>query len=243
MELLKFNEVKKSFDKKEVLKGVSFSVNGGDIFGLVGTSGGGKSTLLKIIVGLDRQDSGDIMFKGKKAHKDLKNLRGNTGFATQSSMIFDELTVRENAHYFGSLYGMKKKEVDEKLRLLLRLLNLDNYENFLVSTLSGGMVKRANFLISLIHSPKLLLLDEPTVGLDSILREALWRYIREINKSGTTVFVTSHLLDEIEDNCNKIAVMKGGKIVSVGSPQEYKNHFGKKSFDVIFEDMIKNESI
>jgi len=244
MALLKFKEVSKSFGKKEVLRNVSFSVKKGEIFGIIGVSGAGKSTLFNILMGLVTKDAGSITLEGKDISKDEKNLRRNTGFATQSNMLFDELNIRENGLYFGSLYGMKRKEVKERLNKLLELLSLEKAEKTLVKNLSGGMKKRANLLISLIHKPLLLLLDEPTGGLDPILRKVLWKYIKEINKTGTTVLVVSHLIDEIEANCDKVGIMKNGKIIALASPKQYKEHYGEKtSLEKIFGEFMKNENI
>jgi ABC-2 type transport system ATP-binding protein len=239
MNLLEFENVIKRYRKKEVLSGVSFSVKEGEIFGLVGGSGCGKSTLLKILIGMVRADSGKILFEGKNALKKENYLKKNTGFATQENMLFDELTVKENSLYFGNLYGMRNKTVKERLKELLELLKLSGFENMQINQLSGGMSKRANLLVSLIHNPKLLILDEPTVGLDPALRKSLWAYIQKINKVGTTILVTSHLLDEIEENCNRIAILKKGAVISVAPVEEYKNKYGKhKSFNEIFEEIL-----
>jgi len=243
MALLEFNNIKKSFAKKEVLRGVSFSVEKGEIFGVIGVSGGGKSTLFNILMGLVREDSGYILFDGKKIGGGLGDLAKKAGFATQSNMILDELTIKENAFYFGSLYGVKRKVIKETLEKLLKLVSLKGFENTLVRNLSGGMTKRANLLIALIHDPELLILDEPTVGLDSLLRDSLWEYIRNINEAGKTVIVASHLIDEIQKNCSRVAILKGGKIYSVGTLKEYFEHYGsKKSLHDIFREVMKNEN-
>ncbi|MEM4230279.1 MAG: ABC transporter ATP-binding protein [Candidatus Pacearchaeota archaeon] len=239
MNLLEFENVIKRYRGKEVLSGVSFSIKSGEILGLVGRSGGGKSTLLKILIGMIRADGGKILFEGKNTLKKENYLKKNTGFATQENMLFDELTIRENSFYFGSLYGMKKRTIKERLKELLDLLKLNGFENTQINQLSGGMAKRANLLVSLIHNPKLLILDEPTVGLDPALRNSLWAYIQKINKAGTTILVTSHLLEEIEENCNRIAILKNGVITSAASVEEYKNRYGKhKSFNKIFQEIL-----
>jgi len=244
MNLLEFQKIKKRFKEKDILNDVSFNIKQGEIFGLVGRSGCGKSTLLKILIGIVRADSGDIIFEGQNTIKKLNYLRQNTGFATQENMLFEELTIRENSHYFGELYGIKKADIKKNFKELVDLMKLNGFEDTQINHLSGGMNKRANILVSLIHSPKLLVLDEPTEGLDSLLREALWVYINEINKKGTTILVTSHLLDEIEENCSRIAILKKGKVVSIASVSEYQNKFGKnKSFAQIFQEVLKDESI
>jgi len=239
MALLEFHNLEKRYGRKEVLRGISFSINKGDIFGLVGRSGCGKTTLLKILMGLVSLDKGDITFEDLKFRKKLNYLRKNTGYASQEDTLFEELTIKENAYYFGKLYGLNKKQIKLNLDDLLVLLGLDGFENFEVRSLSGGMNKRTNLLVSIIHGPRLLILDEPTVGLDSLLRHSIWNYIKKINKNGTTILVTSHLLDELEENCNKIAVMKKGKIAESRTLEEYSKKYGEKPFARIFEEIIK----
>jgi len=215
----------------------------GEIFGLIGQSGGGKSTVLRILLGMAGISSGNIYFNGKDALSNLNFLRKKTGFATQENTLIDELSMWENAVYFGRLYGLSGKIIRTRFKELISLLDLDGYEDLGVRNLSGGMKKRANLLISLIHNPKLLILDEPTTGLDTILRESLWKYIRQINKEGTTILVTSHLLDEIENNCDTIAILGRGKIITSGLIKDYFDSFpGKKSLNEIFLEVLKNEN-
>jgi ABC-2 type transport system ATP-binding protein len=240
MNLIEFQNIRKIYNKREVLSDISFNIEEKEIFGLVGRSGGGKTTLLKVLIGMTRADDGNILFEGRNALKKLDYLRKNTGFASQENMLFDELTIKENSIYFGKLYGMKRKEIKVRLAELLNFLGLEGFENILVSKLSGGMVKRANLLVSLIHSPKLLILDEPTVGLDPILRKTLWLYIHKINNDLTTILVTSHLLDEIEENCNRIAILGKGTIMEIGTIKEYKKKYGEeKSFNDIFQEIMR----
>jgi len=230
--------VKKRFGKNVVLEDVSFGIREGEIFGLIGKSGSGKSTLMKVLIGMIRVDAGSIFFEDENAWKKRNNLRKHTGFASQGNTLFDELTIAENAMFFGDLYGIKKKILRSKLKELLPLLGLEGFDGSLVKHLSGGMRKRANLLVSLIHGPKLLILDEPTVGLDSILRRSLWEYIKKINKEGTTILVTSHLLGEIEENCGRIAILDKGKIVSVATMSEYKSRYKKKGLNDVFSEVV-----
>ena len=244
MNLLEFRNIKKKYGQRDVLSGVSFSIEAGEIFGLVGSSGCGKSTLLNILVGMNLADSGDIFFEGKNVLKDLNYLRKRTGFATQDNMLFEELSVKENSFYFGDLYGMKKRDIKASFEELLRLFKLEDFRDHPISQLSGGMTKRANLLVSLIHHPRLLILDEPTVGLDPILRSSLWEYIKKINESGMTILVTSHLLEEIEENCDRIGIMKRGKMIALAELSEYKERYGRnKNLNEIFQELVKNEGV
>lgn len=239
MVFLIFENLRKRFRKKEVLNGVTFSVKKGEIFGLIGKSGGGKSVLFKILIGMIKPDSGKIYFEDKDTLKKINYLRKNTGFATQGDMLFSELTVKENCFYFGKLYGMKKKDIKRRFEELLKLLDLEGSEDVFVYHLSGGMNKRVNILVSLIHNPSLLILDEPTIGLDPILRNNLWGYIHKINNEGTTILVSSHLLEEIENNCDRIGILNEGVIKALASLKDYKQKYGKnKSLEQIFENLL-----
>ena len=238
MVFLEFKSIKKRFRRREVLADISFGVDKRDIFGIVGRSGCGKSVLLKILVGMVKADAGQILFDSRDVLRNLKSLRKKTGFATQDNMLFNELSIKENCFYFGRLYGLKRSEIKTKFKELIHLFELEGFENTFIENLSGGMAKRVNLLVSLIHSPELLVLDEPTVGLDPILRKSLWEYIKTINAYGTTIIVTSHLLDEIEKNCSKIVVLKKGRVVAMATLEEYKKTYGKdKSFEEIFQEL------
>jgi ABC-2 type transport system ATP-binding protein len=243
MGILEFHNIKKRFKSNLVLSDVSFNVNEGEIFGIAGISGSGKSVLLKILLGLLNEDEGKIFFRDRDVTWKKNYLRRNTGFASQGNMLFDELTIKENSYYFGKLYGMKRSNINERFNELINLMELSNFGNIKIKHLSGGMKKRANLMVALIHKPQLLILDEPTVGLDNILREKLWNYIKKVNLEGVTIIVTTHLLDEIQENCNSLAILKHGNIVSIGSFEQYKQDFKINSFGDIFKYIIENETI
>ncbi len=240
MYLLEFNGIEKRYGKKEILKDLSLKIKEGEIFGLIGRSGEGKTTLLKVLIGMAHADKGQVYFERTLLPTDPLYLRRKTGFATQENTLFEELTIAENSYYFGTLYGLKKKEIRESLQELLVLLELKGFENLLVKQISGGMKKRANLLVSLIHKPRLLVLDEPTVGLDPLIRKNIWKYIHKINESGTTIIVTSHILEEIEKNCSRIGVLSKGEIVAVGTVEQYHETYPQaESLNDVFELIVK----
>ncbi len=244
MYLLEFNGIEKRYGKKEILKNLSLKIKEGEIFGLIGRSGEGKTTLLKVLIGMTRADKGKVYFEKTLLPSDPLYLRRKTGFATQENTLFEELTIAENSYYFGTLYGLSKKDIKASLQELLILLELKEFENLLVKNLSGGMKKRANLLVSLIHKPKLLVLDEPTVGLDPLIRKNIWEYIHKINQSGTTILVTSHILEEIENNCNRIGILNKGEMATVGTIEQYKTSYPKAtSLNDVFEAVLKQEPI
>ena len=244
MKFLVFEEITKSFSKKRILNGVSFYVRKGEIFGLIGRSGGGKSTLLNILTGLSKADSGKIFLDGKEVTKNTKFLKQNIGFVSQTDSLFPELTLKENCFYFGRLYSVKKSLIQTRFNKLCHILNLNSVKDKKLSVFSGGMVKRANILVSLIHFPELLILDEPTTGLDAILRDNLWDYIKKLNESEKiTVILVTHLLDEVENNCDSVGILKKGKIVAFAPLENYRKKYIGRDFKEIFEGILNNENI
>ena len=242
--LLIFDKVRKSFGRKVVLSDVSFSVKKGEIFGLVGRSGGGKSTLIRILLGISRLNSGKVFLRNKNISKDLVSLRSKVGFVSQGNSLFLELTLKENCRYFADLNKIKSKTFEERFKELTVLLRLVGVENMRLSTFSGGMLKRANILVSLIHKPEILILDEPSAGLDSMLKKDLWKYVRDLNKKEKiTIFLVTHMLDEIEDNCARVAILKDGHIVACSSVVKYKSAYAGRSFNEIFQEIMNDKDI
>jgi len=238
---LKFKSLKKSFNEYEVLEDISFDVKKGEICGIIGKSGCGKSTILNIFMGLMKPSSGKILLNSKNFIRNFRKNQKIIGFASQENTLFDELSIKENAFYFGKTYGLKKKQIISRLDDLLKLLGLKGFEDYFIRALSGGMKKRANLLVALIHKPKILVLDEPTTGLDFLLRKSFWEYIKRINKEeDLTVIVTSHLLDEIEENCNRIVIINDKKVVAEGRKQDYKKKYGSDSkIKDVFGEILK----
>ncbi|MHA1293308.1 MAG: ABC transporter ATP-binding protein [Promethearchaeota archaeon] len=238
MDIIVLDKILKRFRKKDILDYLSLNIREGEIFGIVGRSGCGKTTLLKVLIGMLNYELGKIYFDGQKIHIFNKDfLKNNIGFASQENMLYDELTLMENIFYYGKLYNLSGKIIKKNASSLLKLADLDGAKNSLIKTFSGGMKKRANILVSLIHNPKVLILDEPTVGLDPVLRDSIWDYINEVNKTGKTIIVTSHLLEELQDNCSGIAFMDKGKIVSVYDIKD-KKRFSNKSLNDIFKEWV-----
>jgi len=240
LEIVILDKILKQFKNKKILNNLSLKVTSGEIFGLIGKSGCGKTTLLKVLIGMLNYDLGEIKFNGKRIHSFNKNLlKENIGFASQENMLYDELTLYENIKYYGTLYGLKKRVLQSNANQLIKLFGLEDFKTSLIKIFSSGMKKRANILVSLIHNPQVLILDEPTVGLDPLLREDIWHYIKEINKIGKTIIVTSHLLEELQDNCDTIAFMGNGEIAGTIDSSN-KKKFDKKSLNDIFKEWIKN---
>ena len=226
--LIQIKNVFKSFAKVEVLKNLSLDINSGEIMGIMGLSGSGKTTLLKTIAGFYEPEEGQILFYSDKTknyqsvHKNILELSKTFGFSTQDASFYPELTVAENLDYFGALYGLSKKTRQLNTEHLLELTELSEFKNQLSKDLSGGMEKRLSIACSLIHKPKILILDEPTADLDPILRRETWQLIKGINKLGTTIIVASHFINELEQYCKRIALLHNSSIIKVGTPDELK---------------------
>jgi ABC-2 type transport system ATP-binding protein len=214
--LLEVQNLDKSFGDKKILKRLNLSLNAGDILGLVGKSGCGKSTLLKILVGYYSADSGKILYKNKDITKNFSAIKSAVGYTTQENSFYDKLTVYENMIYYAKLFNTKAKNLKQHIYDILHSVQLFDARDKLAETISGGMKRRLDFAISIVHNPEIIILDEPTTGLDPILVDQFWKIVLDIAKQGDkAIIISSHLLDEIQRYCNRVAIMKDGKIETV----------------------------
>ena len=224
--ILKIENLKKSFGRKEILKGINLDIEEGEVFGIIGMSGSGKSVFLKTIVNFWKPSAGKVMYKNADTKKFA--FRKHFGFSTQESCFYPELSVEENLMHYGRLYGLKGKEIKDRIKNLLEMLKLESCAKQISAELSGGMQKRLDIACSLIHKPKLLLLDEPTVELDPILRREVMNLISKVNKEEkVTILMASHLLGGIEAMCSNIAILHEGKIIKTGNPSRIREEYGK----------------
>lgn len=217
--------ISKSFGKQVVLDGLTLSIPYQGIFGIMGLSGCGKTTLLNIIVGFWKPDQGSVYYNGINIREHQRILNQLFGFATQAGSVYPKLTVEENLRYFGRLYNMRRKELLARIEELLVLMELIDARSILAEELSTGMYRRLDIACSMIHNPKVLILDEPTANLDPVLRKKLMALIKRIDDSGTKVIITSHLLGEIEKICDTLAIIHHGKVLEMGSPNELKDKY------------------
>lgn len=221
---LSIKNVRMSFKKNVVLKDVNLKAKGSDIIGLIGKSGCGKSTLLKILVGYYQPDKGEIKLNGKNVSRDLLGLRKITGYTTQENSFYEKLTVIENMRYYANLYNIPAKTKEERIKNLLAQVGLLENIKTLSEKISGGMKRRLDFAISLIHNPDILILDEPTAGLDPLLIDQFWRIVKEVvAKENKIVIMSSHIIPEIEKYCTKAAVINNGKVIKVFEKKEMKD--------------------
>lgn len=206
--------VKKIFGEKTVLEDINFNAKENDIVGLIGKSGCGKSTFLKILVGYHKANSGKIVLNGKDMSKDNISLRKLVGYTTQENSFYEKMTVIENMNYYAKIYSVPKNVRKERIKKILTDVGLYEHGFKLAENISGGMKRRLDFAISLVHDPKILVLDEPTVGLDPFLIDQFWKIVQEIVKNGNKIaIISSHILTELENNCTKVIFMNKGKII------------------------------
>lgn len=189
-------EVTRQFGKKKILQDITLSVNHGEIFGFLGPSGAGKTSLVKLIAGIDIPTRGEVLVLGKKMPS-LEMMK-RIGYMAQSDALYGELTAFENLDFFASLYRLKGSRKKKRIHEVMEIVNLEDHMKKLVSAYSGGMKRRLSLAIALLHSPEILLLDEPTVGIDPILRQSIWEELKRLSQEGTTIFMTTHVMDEAE---------------------------------------------
>lgn len=202
--------------QEDSLSRVNLQINESDVYGLLGPNGAGKTTLISILCGIIPPSQGNIAYYINGAEISSHQRRSRLGFVPQEYAFYQELTPKQNLDYFGAMYNLSKAELSVRIDELLEELGLTKVANKEVSKFSGGMKRRVNLAIGLIHKPKILFLDEPTVGVDVQSKNAIIKYLEEINRAGTTIVYTSHHMSEAEEFCNRIALIDHGKVVAEG---------------------------
>jgi len=214
-----------TFGKHEVLKNVNIKIKPGEIFGVIGESGSGKTSILRLLVGFYHPTTGEVLFNNKSIKKQISLVRRNFGFASQDKSFYNDLNVEENIKYFGRMYGLKKDFLETNVERVLHLVKLDDARKVLGRHLSGGMQRRLDFACALIHDPSVLILDEPTEDLDPHLRNEILRFIKDLNKKGKTIVFTTHLMHEAEYLCDEVAILKEGRVLVIGTPDDLRKTY------------------
>ncbi|MFL6057282.1 MAG: ABC transporter ATP-binding protein [Rubrobacteraceae bacterium] len=232
---LKVEKLKKTYSTGVLaLDSISLEVEAGRFFGLLGPNGAGKTTLINSIVSLARPDSGSVEVFGRDAYLEFREARRMIGVSPQEINLDKFLTVEETMLFHAGYYGVPKEKAKERTEELLERFALTEKRKQRVNTLSGGMKRRVLFARALMHDPKVLFLDEPTAGVDVELRYKLWGYIRELNRGGLTILLTTHYLEEAEALCEEIALINGGRIVAQGSIEELKWTYAAASIEEVY---------
>jgi ABC-2 type transport system ATP-binding protein len=209
----------KSYGRTDALTGVSFEVHSGEVFGLLGPNGAGKTTALSIIVGLVRPSSGDAIVFGRRVHESHMMVRPMIGMVSHEVALYPKLSAVENLRFFGHMYGMGAAELERRIDELLELVGLVGRRRDYAATFSDGMRRRLNLAVSLLHRPQLLLLDEPTAGIDLQSREHIFGILGWLRQEGAAILYTTHHPDDAQRLCDRVAIMDEGRIVATGTPQ------------------------
>jgi linearmycin/streptolysin S transport system ATP-binding protein len=212
--LLEIHDLRKSFGTTAALDGVSFHVDEKEIFGLLGPNGAGKTTLLSIVACLSAPTAGQVFLDGQALRRDDLRQRRLIGIGTQDLAIYSELSARENLRFFGKLYGLSSQSLEKRIDEVLELAGLIERANDRAGTFSGGMKRRLNLGIAVMHRPRLLLLDEPTAGVDPQSRHHIFERVRDLNTAGTTIIYTSHYMEEVQTLCKRIGILDHGKLIA-----------------------------
>jgi len=206
--------------EEPALSGISLAVAHGEIFGLLGPNGAGKTTTINILCGIIGATSGSVKISGMDSHHHRQEIKHHIGVVPQDIALYSTLSARENLLYIGSMYGLKGKALRDRVNDCLSVFGLEKFANRQIRTYSGGMKRRINLIAGILHQPKLLFLDEPTVGIDVQSRMVIIEYLKELNNQDTTIIYTSHYMEEAELLCSSIAIIDHGKIITQGRPSE-----------------------
>ena len=240
---LKVEKLKKTYSNGLLaLDGVSLDVEVGRFFGLLGPNGAGKTTLINSVVSLARPDSGRVEVFGRDAFEEFREARRMIGVSPQEINLDKFLTVEETLLYHAGYYGVEGKKAEERASEMLERFELTGRREQRVNTLSGGMKRRVLFARALMHDPKILFLDEPTAGVDIELRYKLWEYIRELNRGGLTILLTTHYLEEAEELCEEIALINDGRIAAQGTSAVLKKEYGVSNIEGVYLKVVGHDT-
>lgn len=229
---IELNDVSKNFGKTAVLQDIQLRITEGQIFGLIGPSGAGKTTVVKLMVGMERANSGTVSVLQKRM-PDL-NVLQDIGYMAQADSLYNELTGGENLTFFASMYQLKKDEQKKRIAYAADLVGLSSELNKRVAAYSGGMKRRLSLAIALVHNPRVLILDEPTVGIDPELRVSIWNELLRLkSEEAKTIIVTTHVMDEAE-KCDCLAMVREGRILASGTPNDLRALYGASNLEDVF---------
>ncbi|TYB76309.1 ABC transporter ATP-binding protein [Bizionia myxarmorum] len=231
--VIEANGLTKMFGDFTAVNAITFEVKKGEIFGFLGANGAGKTTAIKMLIGISIPTSGAAKVAGYDVFTQAEDIKKNIGYMSQKFALYDDLTVKENITFFGGIYGLSKSRIKEKTKELLEDLGLEDVASQLVGSLPLGWKQKLSFSVALIHDPKIVFLDEPTGGVDPITRRQFWEMIYRASSQGTTIFVTTHYMDEAE-YCDRVSIMVNGKIEALDTPKKLKEQFHADNMNDVF---------
>ncbi len=231
--VIKTDKLTKKFGDFIAANEITFEVFKGEIFGFLGANGAGKTTAMKMLIGISKPSSGKATIAGFDVYKETEKIKKSIGYMSQKFSLYEDLTINENIQLFGGIYGLSDDEIEKRRSELIAKLNLQNEADKLVASLPLGWKQKLAFSIAIFHTPKIVFLDEPTGGVDPITRRQFWDMIYEASHNGITVFVTTHYMDEAE-YCDRVSIMVDGVIKALDSPAGLKKQFNAHSMDEVF---------
>lgn len=241
--MIEVSDLRKSYGNVQALKGISFSIQPGEFYGLLGPNGAGKSTTIGIMSTLVVPDTGKVNIDGHDLEREPKVCKQTIGVVPQEIALYNELSAEDNLLFWGSLYGVKKDVLKQRIDETLKLFGLFDRRNDKVKTYSGGMKRRINIASALLHQPKILFMDEPTVGIDPQSRNLIFEVVEKLHKEGMTIVYTTHYMEEAERFCDRIAIIDNGTIVAQGTLDELKQQGGQKESLVVKGASITEDKI
>lgn len=231
--VIEVKELTKMFGDFTAVSAITFDVKQGEIFGFLGANGAGKTTAMKMLIGISKPTAGDAKVAGFDVASEAEDIKKNIGYMSQKFALYDDLTVKENITFFGGIYGLTRAKIKEKTNELTAELGLKDLTDQLVGALPLGWKQKLAFSVSLLHEPKIVFLDEPTGGVDPITRRQFWEMIYKSANKGTTIFVTTHYMDEAE-YCDRVSIMVNGKIEALDSPKNLKEQYNAETMNDVF---------
>ena len=236
--VVNISDVEVKYGKNTILNNINIDIKEGEILGLLGPSGSGKTTLIKTLIGMKEASMGNVKILGEDMPS--LNVVDKIGYMAQSDALYEDLSAIDNVLFFGELYGIKGKEAKKRAMEILTLVSLDKDYQKTVKNFSGGMKRRLSLAIALIHRPKLLILDEPTVGIDPVLRKKFWDEFKKIKNNGGTIIITTHVMDEAY-KCDRLALIREGRVIGEGTPKEIISSSGSETIEEAFLHYSKEE--
>lgn len=233
MKAISVQNLTKRFGSFTAVDNITFDVSPGEIFGFLGANGAGKTTAMRMLCGLSFPTSGVATVAGYDLSTQPEKIKQSIGYMSQKFSLYEDLTVAENIRFYGGIYGLTDKQIVDKTATMLQNLNIESEAKTLVNALPLGWKQKLSFSVAMVHEPKIVFLDEPTGGVDPITRREFWTLIYQAAERGTTVFVTTHYMDEAE-YCGRVSIMVDGRIDALGTPTELKTQFNAKDMDEVF---------